>query len=125
MNETIVVRAEKYIKNLLSDQMNKNFLYHSQGYTNKTVNKAKKVLEFSTTESFDINNVLLSTWFLHAGFAVDYNNHIKESVKLATSFLKDNNCEQHDITIVTHLIESGWKNDKPTNNAEAIVKDVC
>ena len=125
MNETIVVRAEKYIKNLLSDQMNKNFLYHSQGYTNKTVNKAKKVLEFSTTESFDINNVLLSTWFLHAGFAVDYNNHIKESVKLATSFLKDNNCEQHDITIVTHLIESGWQNDKPTNDAEAIVKDAC
>ena len=125
MNETIVVRAEKYIKNLLSDQMNKNFLYHSQGYTNKTVNKAKKVLEFSTTESFDINNVLLATWFLHAGFAVDYNNHIKESVKLASSFLKDNNCEQHDITIVTHLIESGWQNDKPTNDAEAIVKDAC
>ncbi|WP_405414237.1 Pycsar system effector family protein [Maribacter sp. Asnod1-A12] len=125
MNETTVAAAEKYIKKLLSEQMNKNFLFHSQGYSNKTVNEAKKVLKFSTDESINANNVLLAVWFLHSGYAIDYDNHIQESIQLATSFLKGNNCEQKDIDVVVQLIESAWKNDKPINDAEAIVKDVC
>jgi len=125
MNETTVAAAEKYIKNLLSEQMNKNFLFHSQGYANKTVNKAKKVLEFSTDESINANNVLLAIWFLHSGYAIDYDNHIQESIHLATTFLKEKKCVQKDIDVVVQLIESAWKNDKPINDAEAIVKDVC
>lgn len=124
MNEIIVVKAERYIKNLLSEQMNKNYLFHSQGYANKTVNKAKKVLESSTNKSVDLNSVLLATWFLNSGFAIDYNNHTKESVQLSTKFLKENNCSQQEIDIVVQLMESAWKNDKPNNDAEAIVKDV-
>ncbi|WP_396634188.1 Pycsar system effector family protein [Maribacter sp. R86514] len=125
MNETTVVASEKYIKNLLSEQMNKNFLFHSQGYANKTVNKAKKVLEFSTDESINANNVLLAIWFLHSGYAIDYDNYIQESIHLATTFLKEKKCVQKDIDVVVQLIESAWKNDKPINDAEAIVKDVC
>lgn len=125
MNETTVVAAEKYIKNLLSEQMNKNFLFHSQGYANKTVNKAKKILEFSTDESIKTNNVLLAIWFLHSGYAIDYDNHIQESIHLATTFLKEKKCVHKDIDVVVQLIESAWKNDKPINDAEAIVKDVC
>ncbi|WP_036155065.1 Pycsar system effector family protein [Maribacter forsetii] len=125
MNETTVVAAEKYIKNLLSEQMNKNFLFHSQGYANKTVNKAKKVLEFSTDESINANNILLAIWFLHSGYAIDYDNHIQESIHLATTFLKEKKCVQKDIDVVVQLIESAWKNDKPIKDAEAIVKDVC
>lgn len=124
MNEIIVVKAERYIKNLLSEQMNKNYLFHSQGYANKTVNKAKKILESSTNKSVDLNSVLLATWFLNSGFAIDYNNHTKESVQLSTKFLKENNCSQQEIDIVVQLMESAWKNDKPNNDAEAIVKDV-
>ncbi|MEP2240215.1 MAG: Pycsar system effector family protein [Maribacter sp.] len=125
MTEITVTKAEKYIKNLLSEQMNKNFLFHSQSYASKTVKKANKILESSANENIDPDSVLLATWFLHAGFSIDYDNHVQESVYLATNFLQENNCPQNEITFVVQLIESAWKNDKPKNEAEAIVKDVC
>ncbi|APQ15886.1 Pycsar system effector family protein [Maribacter hydrothermalis] len=122
MNKSIVLKTEKYIKNLLSDQMNKNFLFHSQGYANRTINKAKKIIEDS--KDIDEHKVLIASWFIHAGFAVDYNNHIKESVKLATNFLQKNNCSQEAIDEVIHLIEITWQDDEPNNSSEAILKDV-
>ncbi|SIQ55727.1 Pycsar system effector family protein [Maribacter ulvicola] len=123
MNETIVIKAEKYIKNLLSEQMNKNFLFHSQGYASKTFSKTKNILESSNYESVEINNVLIATWFIHAGFAVDYENHIEESVKFATAFLKENNISQPNVEAIVHLVESAWQSDRPKNDSEAIIKD--
>lgn len=124
MKESTVAKAEKYIRNLLSEQMNKNFLFHSQGYANKTVEKAKNVLEFDSGENVTVDDVLLATWFLHAGFAIDYQNHVQESVKLATKFLNDNDCSGQRIANIVKLVENAWSDEKPTNHAEAVLKDV-
>ena len=124
MNKSITVKAEKYIKNLMADQMSKNFLFHSQGYSNKTIDKAKEILEASNDLDVDVDKILVAVWFIHAGFAVDYSSHINESVQLVSNFLKDNGCSLNEIEAITELIESTWQDDEPKNDSEKILKDV-
>lgn len=124
MNKSITAKAEKYIKNLMADQMNKNFLFHSQSFSNKTIDKSKKILEASSNLDVDVDKVLIAVWFIHAGFAVDYDNHLNESVRLASQFLKDNSCSSNEIEAIVELIKSAWQNDEPKNDSEKILKDV-
>jgi hypothetical protein len=124
MNASIVNKAEKYIKQLLSEQLNKNFLFHSQGYTIKQVKKANKILAKNTTLKVDKNRVLIASYFLNAGFTVNYEDHIAQSVELANTFLLKENVDSSDIKAVAGLIESAWNTKKPENDEEAILKDV-
>ncbi|TDS15380.1 hypothetical protein DFQ03_2021 [Maribacter caenipelagi] len=124
MNKSITAKAEKYIKNLMADQMNKNFLFHSQSFSNKTIDKSKKILEASSNLDVDVDKVLIGVWFIHAGFAVDYDNHLNESVRLVSQFLKDNSCSSNEIEAIVELIKSAWQNDEPKNDSEKILKDV-
>jgi len=124
MTEILVKKTEKYIKNLLAEQMNKNFLFHTQGYAKKTIGKAEKILEDSEVFKNDRNEILIATCFIHAGYAVDYNNHVEESVQLASNYLQDNNVDKDKIDKVLDLIRSAWNNKEPKSVSEKIVKDV-
>jgi hypothetical protein len=124
MNASIVNKAEKYIKQLLSEQLNKNFLFHSQGYTIKQVKKANKILAKNTTLKVDKNRVLIASYFLNAGYTVNYEDHIAQGVDLANTFLLKENVDSSDIKAITGLIVSAWNTKKPENDEEAILKDV-
>ncbi|WP_116769338.1 Pycsar system effector family protein [Maribacter litoralis] len=124
MTEILVKKTEKYIKNLLAEQMNKNFLFHTQGYAKKTIGKAEKILEDSEVSKNDRNEILIATCFIHAGYAEDYNNHVEESVQLASNYLQNNNVDKDKIDKVLYLIRSAWNNKEPKSVSEKIVKDV-
>lgn len=124
MTEILVKKTEKYIKNLLAEQMNKNFLFHTQGYAKKTIGKAEKILEESEVSKNDRNAILIATCLIHAGYAVDYNNHVEESVQLASNYLQNNNVDKDKIDKVLDLIRSAWNNKEPKSVSEKIVKDV-
>lgn len=124
MTEILVKKTEKYIKNLLAEQMNKNFLFHTQGYAKKTIGKTEKILEESELSKDDRNEILMATCFIHAGYAVDYNKHIEESVQLASNYLQNNNVDKDKIDKVLDLIRSAWNNKEPKSVSEKIVKDV-
>ncbi len=124
MNATTVTKTEKYIKHVLANQLNNNFLFHSQGYTNRLVKKAEKILESGNSLELDKHKVLIATWFLSAGFTIDYDNHIAESVRLATDFLSEEGIKQKEIEAVTNLINKAWEDNEPTNDEEAVLKDV-
>lgn len=124
MTEILVKKTEKYIKNLLAEQMNKNFLFHTQGYAKKTIGKTEKILEESEVSKDDRNEILIATCFIHAGYAVDYNKHIEESVQLASNYLQNNNVDKDKIDKVLYLIRSAWNNKEPKSVSEKIVKDV-
>ncbi|MDO1511352.1 DUF5706 domain-containing protein [Maribacter confluentis] len=123
MNSTHVKKAAKYVKILLAEQLNKNFLFHSQGYTNKLVKKAELILEEDNTQ-IDQNLVLVAIYFLNAGYAKDYDGHITESVQLAVDFLRQEEVAEEEIDQVGKLIEKAWSNEHPTTNEEALVKDI-
>ena len=123
MNEALVKKVEKHVKHLLADQLNNNFLFHSQGFTKKQVSKATKILEESDTK-VNKNQILTAVWFLNSGYTVSYKNHIQESMSLAATFLKEENVAEKDIEMVRQLIQSAWEDKEPTNEEEAILKDV-
>jgi len=124
MTNKLVNTTEKFVKNLLAEQMNKNFLFHSQGYTMKSISKAKKILEITDVTNVEANSILISTWFMHSGFAVNYENHLNESLNLATDFLKNDGIDNENINKVLELITSAWSKDEPKSESEKIMKDV-
>jgi len=124
MTNNLVNTTEKLVKNLLAEQMNKNFLFHTQGFAMKSISKAKKILEITDVTNVEANSILISTWFMHSGFAVNYENHLNESLNLATDFLKNNGIDNENINKVLELITSAWSKDEPKSESEKILKDV-
>lgn len=124
MNTTHVENAAKYVKILLADQLNNNFLFHSQGYTNKLAKKAASIIESDTFAKIDKNRLMVAVWFLNAGFAKNYKGHIAESIKLATEFLEKEEVSKDEIEHVSNLIEKAWSLEKPLTDEEALIKDV-
>ncbi len=124
MNVTLVKNAEKYSKHVLADQLNKNFLFHSQGYAKKIAGKTNKLLDEYTATQVYKNRVIIASWFLNTGYAHNYQGHVTESINMATTFLKEENVESKEIKAVGDLIKRAWQNDEPKNLEEAILKDV-
>lgn len=124
MNETIVKKAEKYVKHILADQLNNNFLFHSQGYTNHQISKSANILKEQTELKVDRNQVMLAVCFLNTGYSVGYENHVNESVRLATDFLQGEKVDAKTIEVVGELIRKAWEHEQPQNEEEAIVKDI-
>ena len=124
MNVAVVKKVEKYVKHVLADQLNNNFLFHSQGFTIKQVKKTEKILDEYTADKLDKNHVLIAAWFLNVGYTVSYEDHIKESIHLAASFLKDENVSEKDIETISGLIQSAWEDIEPQKEEEAILKDI-
>lgn len=124
MNKTVLINAEKYIKLLLVNQLSHNYLFHSQSYTCKLVNKVTELLAESEITELKSNQIILATWFLNAGYTIDYDNHVVESIRLAKEFLEEQNIETENIDNVLHLVAKAWEKDKPTTKEEAIIKDI-
>ncbi|WP_419211834.1 Pycsar system effector family protein [Maribacter sp. X9] len=124
MTVGVVKKVEKHVKHLLADQLNNNFLFHSQGFTKKQVAKTEKILEESPSSKVDKNQVLIASWFLNTGYAISYEDHVKESIQLATNFLKEEKITEKEVENVGKLIQSAWEDSTPKNEEEAILKDV-
>ena len=124
MNVAVVKKVEKHVKHLLADQLNNNFLFHSQGFTSKQVRKTEKILEEYTSDKLNKNQVLIAAWFLNVGYTVSYENHKKESIHLASTFLKEENVSEKDIETIGELIQSAWEYTEPQKEEEAILKDI-
>ncbi len=123
MNATIVKKAEKHVKQLMADQLGRNYLFHSQGYTNKQVKQVEKILAALPNSTVDKNRVVVATWFLNTGYTISYELHLKKSVELLTSFLNREKEESAEVEKTVQLLRSAWEDDEPDNEEEAIVKD--
>lgn len=120
---SIIDKATDFVQNLLSNELGKNCLYHNITHTLRVYKSTKEIIENTTLTPEDGEILLLSVLFHDTGYIKGCYNHEKESSKIATTFLKENNINETIIEKVVFCIMATKIDAQPKNDLEKIIRD--
>ena len=121
--ESLLAESEKYVVSYLNEHLDPNFVYHNLAHTQRVVEKVNELTKDSDLSDDDKNRLQIAAWFHDTGFTQTIEGHEKESVKIATAFLKSKNVEGTDIESITNIILATQMNYVPKNELECLIRD--
>lgn len=123
--DTLVSKAEKFVTKFLNDNLDTAFVYHNIAHTQRVVEKVNELLE-DTSISLNDNekeDLIVAAWFHDTGFSKTIEEHEKESVNIAKTFLSAENISQDRIDAISQIILATKMGYRPKNNVEGLIKD--
>ncbi len=121
--ENLVLKSEKFVVNYLNTNLDSKLVYHNLAHTQRVV---EKVQELTISNEFDDNDqhiLEIAAWFHDTGFSKTIEGHEKESVKIASEFLKANGAKDQTIALVSSIILATQIDYTPKTELEGIIKD--
>lgn len=119
----LIEQSEDFVSNLLKDKLSNLYSYHNFNHTLTVVNAVKVLCKKENVKENEKEILLVAAWFHDTGYVDGYENHEQESVKIATSFLKEKEQSDEFITAVSNLIMATVKEYIPKTHLEKIIKD--
>ncbi|APZ46212.1 phosphohydrolase [Polaribacter reichenbachii] len=116
-------KAELYVLNFLSKNLDKKFVYHNISHTQRVVENTTEICENIEITEEEREDVLLAAWFHDTGFVKGAENHEDESVKNAVNWLQDNGVNSQRIETISNVILATKMGSEPTNKLEEIIVD--
>ena len=119
----LIEQSEDFFSNLLKDKLSNLYSYHNFNHTLTVVNAVKELCKKEDVSGDDKEALLLAAWFHDTGYIEGYENHEKESIRIATAFLKEKSQSDELIAKVSNLILTTSKEYVPKTHVEKIIKD--
>ncbi|CAA9202659.1 hypothetical protein FLA105534_04195 [Flavobacterium bizetiae] len=119
----LIEQSEDFVSNLLKDKLSNLYSYHNFNHTLTVVNAVKELCKKEDVKGDEKEMLLVAAWFHDTGYIVGYENHEAESVKIATTFLKEKEQSDEFIATVSSLILATVKEYIPKTHLEKIIKD--
>lgn len=119
----LVQHVEDYVSTLLKDELPSTFVYHNFNHTVGVVQAVTKMANYQQLNDEDTKKLLIAAWFHDTGYIKGADKHEFTSVLIASSFLKENGCDEEFISDVTNLIMATVFNHLPKNELEQIIRD--
>lgn len=119
----LIAEAEKFVINLLSEELDTSFTYHNLSHTRRVVEKATELAELSKIPDSEKELLILASWLHDIGYTKDIKAHEEASVAIATPFLKKLNCPEDYIANISQLILATKIDAVPKNQLEKIIRD--
>ncbi|NVK08406.1 MAG: HD domain-containing protein [Tenacibaculum sp.] len=120
---SLIQETEQFVIDLLSEKLDKNFVYHNIAHTQRVVEKSLELIEGESFSEEQQQILTLAAWFHDVGYTVNPENHEEESIKIATDFLKTKEVEEGIIDEVSKLIASTQMGAKPQTELEKVLRD--
>ncbi|MCI2230230.1 DUF5706 domain-containing protein [Polaribacter sp. MSW13] len=120
---TLIAAAEKYVFNLLNKELERKYVYHNLVHTQRVVEKTKELAENLSIDKEATENLEIAAWFHDTGYIKGAVNHEKESVKIASTFLKNHDVSDERIEVISSLIMATKINHEPKDDLERIIVD--
>jgi predicted metal-dependent HD superfamily phosphohydrolase len=121
--DNIIIEVEKYVISYLNDHLDPSFVYHNLAHTQRVVNKTIELTEESDLSDTEKQQLLIAAWFHDTGFTKTIEGHEKESVKIASEFLRTHKTSEENVDVVSKLIMATEMNHKPKTKIEGYIKD--
>ena len=102
----LIKEAEKFTIEFFEANIPESFAYHSIEHTRFVVKMVEKIAIAEGVDDLRRSIVLIAAWFHDIGYAVSYNNHEEESIKIVSKFLRGKNAEEKYITEVEKCIKA-------------------
>lgn len=122
MNDLLSI-VEKYVSKLLRNELPDSFIYHNLSHTQRVVQNTNDLIKGENVSETDAENLLTAAWFHDTGFIKGTENHEKQSVIIASEFLKELGLTTERIKIITDIILATQMSHQPNNLLEQIIKD--
>lgn len=119
----LIEQSEDFVSNLLKDKLSNLYSYHNLNHTLTVVSAVKELCKKEEVKGEEKELLLIAAWFHDTGYIEGYENHEKESVKIAASFLKKRDQSEDFIEKVSNLILATVKEYVPKTHLEKIIKD--
>lgn len=118
-----VSKAERYVKQLLQDQLTPDHYYHNLPHTLAVVDAARLLSARHELPETECEIVELAAWFHDTGFTQTYEGHEEASADIAEAFLKEENFLPEGIEAVKRLILATKPNHEPADQLEMLLRD--
>jgi len=119
----IVEKAEAFVFDLFKNQLDATFLYHNFTHTKRVLKSVREIIEHTAISTTDTEILELAVIFHDTGYINIREGHEEESVKIATTFLKDENVDPKTIAAVCQCILATKFCDTPTSELGKIIRD--
>lgn len=118
-----ISEVEKYVINLLSQELDTSYTYHNLSHTRRVVEKAKELAELSEISDTDKDLLLTAAWLHDIGYTKAINKHEEEGAIMAKSILENLKYTPAQINTVTSLILITKMGAVPKTQLEKIMCD--
>jgi predicted metal-dependent HD superfamily phosphohydrolase len=122
MNE-LVLKAEQFVTNILEKELPPNFTYHNLEHTTIVVEGALTIGKGENLSEDEMDILLISAWFHDTGYVYTQEEHEVESVRIATTFLKQAGAEEELITSVAACILATKADTQPKEKLHQVIRD--
>ncbi|MBU3010269.1 HD domain-containing protein [Polaribacter vadi] len=119
----LVSKAELYVLNFLSKNLDEKYVYHNISHTQRVVENTTEICENIEISEEEKDDVLLAAWFHDTGFIKGSANHEEESVKIAVNWLQENEVNAKRIATISRIILTTKMGAKPVDKLEEIIVD--
>ena len=119
----LVEKANKYVEQLLLEELPGNSLYHNLTHTKRVFKSTKEIIDNSSISEEDTEILLLAALFHDTGFVKCNDGHEDVSAKIATKFLAENGCSEEKIDKVVRCIRATYMEASPETELEMIIRD--
>ncbi|NJB36745.1 MULTISPECIES: Pycsar system effector family protein [Flavobacteriaceae] len=119
----ILQKAESFVTDLLTNELDPNFLYHNLRHTQRVVESLEELLEHYKPKAKTKEALLLAAWFHDTGYTKSVTEHEKNSCILAREFLEKEGVDHAQIEQICAYIMATEKGYEPQNLEEQIIRD--
>ena len=119
----IVEKTKEYVINLLSNELNPNYLYHNLRHTQRVVKNTKELLEAYNLNDKENEAIELAAWLHDTGYTKGSLDHEEKSCVIAKKFLQEQNYDENGIKEICRLIMATKRFYTPQDLSEEILKD--
>lgn len=123
MNIELILKAEQFVTNLLTKELNPNFTYHNLNHTKMVVEGAIVIGNGENLSDEDMEILVLAAWFHDTGYVNTKEDHEEESVRIATEFLEQSNVHEYKISQVANCILATKVNALPKEKLHMVIRD--
>lgn len=119
----LIEQSEDFVSKLLKDKLSNLYSYHNINHTFNVISAVNKLCTKENVDGAEKDLLLVAAWFHDTGYVNGVVNHESESVKIATTFLKEKGQSDEFINEVSKLIMATVKEYVPQTELEKIIKD--
>lgn len=119
----ILNKTQQFVVELLTTQLDKNFLYHNLRHTQRVVKSTKELLDSCSLSNQEKEILELAAWFHDTGYTKGIKDHEETSCEIADAFLTKEGYDLDKIKKVKECIRATKWNTEPHTLLEEIIKD--
>lgn len=119
----ILVKTEGFVVDMLSNDLNPNYLYHNLRHTQRVVKSTKELLNSCGLSDTEKEAIELAAWLHDTGYTKGSENHEERSCTIATQFLEKEGYDPKMVAKVSECIMATARYAEPKNINEEIIRD--